>query len=150
VLQVIVVAAMLFIVAAILFPVFAQAKTSGKPTCLSNLKGASLGESIYAEDWNGLLTPAATWADSCAPYARAGSFRCLELRSTNIDEYGHAFRRILGGCHLAWVAQSGSTPLIFDSKDHRGMRTAASNFWRPGGTPVNGPASRLPTAMSRT
>ena len=59
--ELLVVIAIIAILAAILFPVFAQAKEAAKKTqCLSNLKQIGLGATMYATDSDDLL-PATGW-----------------------------------------------------------------------------------------
>ncbi len=54
--ELLVVIAIIAILAAILFPVFAQARESARvTTCLSNLKQIGLGELMYAEDYDQLF-----------------------------------------------------------------------------------------------
>ena len=59
--ELLVVIAIIAILAAILFPVFAQAKEAAKKTsCLSNVKNLSLGENIYSTDNDDFFVPVAT------------------------------------------------------------------------------------------
>lgn len=54
--ELLVVIAIIAVLAAILFPVFAQAKAKARQTtCLSNLKQIGLAFSMYAADWDDLL-----------------------------------------------------------------------------------------------
>src|SRR6476659_7957797 len=56
--ELLVVIAIIAILAAILFPVFAQARAKARQaTCLSNLKQISLGLSMYAQDYDEALVP---------------------------------------------------------------------------------------------
>src|SRR5438132_103636 len=53
------------IMAAIMFPVFAQAREKARQySCLSNLKQLSLGMMMYSEDYNETLPPSAGWMDT--------------------------------------------------------------------------------------
>ena len=98
--ELLVVIAIIAILAAILFPVFAQARTKAKATsCLSNTKQLALGLSMYADDFDDMypkgafnpvgvaittsmtpvsgITQAITWADVLLPYAKSKSmFAC--------------------------------------------------------------------------
>jgi len=57
--ELLVVIAIISVLAAILFPVFAQAKLAAKGTvCLSNLKQLGLAESLYLQDWDDQFQPA--------------------------------------------------------------------------------------------
>jgi prepilin-type N-terminal cleavage/methylation domain-containing protein/prepilin-type processing-associated H-X9-DG protein len=75
--ELLVVIAIIAILAAILFPVFAQAKEAAKKTaCLSNLKQLTLGELMYANDYDDTTTPAdyevASAENASYPYVIAG------------------------------------------------------------------------------
>src|SRR5471030_1093652 len=57
--ELLVVIAIIAILAAILFPVFAQAKESAKKTvCLSQAKQTGLSEMMYANDYDNTMVPA--------------------------------------------------------------------------------------------
>src|SRR3712207_2449336 len=57
--ELLVVIAIIAILAAILFPVFAQAwEKARQAACLSNLKQVGLGLQMYAQDWDETLPPA--------------------------------------------------------------------------------------------
>jgi prepilin-type N-terminal cleavage/methylation domain-containing protein/prepilin-type processing-associated H-X9-DG protein len=63
--ELLVVIAIIAILAAILFPVFAQAREKARAaTCLSNLKQIGLGVMMYVQDWDGSYPP-----DRVAPLA---------------------------------------------------------------------------------
>ena len=54
--ELLVVIAIIAILAAILFPVFAQAREKARQsTCLSNMKQIGLGQSMYLQDWDELF-----------------------------------------------------------------------------------------------
>ena len=56
--ELLVVIAIIAILAAILFPVFAQARESARKTaCLSNCKQIALAVTMYAQDYDELLVP---------------------------------------------------------------------------------------------
>lgn len=95
--ELLVVIAIIAILAAILFPVFAQAKEAAKKTVdLSNLKQTGLGNMMYSSDnddmfvrheyatanrmigsWNAPLT----WRDAVMPYVKSGN-----VRNGNVDQ----------------------------------------------------------------
>jgi prepilin-type N-terminal cleavage/methylation domain-containing protein len=80
--ELLVVIAIIAILAAILFPVFAQAKAAAKKTAsLSNIKQIVLAQMMYSNDYDDFVTPATAWgtqasglplcfdaADCIAPY----------------------------------------------------------------------------------
>lgn len=66
--ELLVVIAIIAILAAILFPVFAQAKVAAKATAsVSNLKQLTLGHQIYMGDHDDMTVPAATWNNPSDP-----------------------------------------------------------------------------------
>ena len=82
--ELLVVIAIIAILAAILFPVFAQAREKARQaTCLSNNKQIALAVMMYAQDYDeGLplgsflltgMTSAVTWQDLIEPYVKVGA-----------------------------------------------------------------------------
>jgi prepilin-type N-terminal cleavage/methylation domain-containing protein/prepilin-type processing-associated H-X9-DG protein len=80
--ELLVVIAIIAILAAILFPVFAQARDSArKVSCTSNLKQIGLAMLMYAGDYDETLpwaasnavTPTMTWYDLVEPYVKVGA-----------------------------------------------------------------------------
>src|SRR5688572_14558614 len=86
--ELLVVIAIIAILAAILFPVFAQAREAARKTsCLSNVKQIMTGVKMYTQDYDELnpqyvWTPVAggnyhTWMELVNPYVKnAGVFLC--------------------------------------------------------------------------
>jgi prepilin-type N-terminal cleavage/methylation domain-containing protein/prepilin-type processing-associated H-X9-DG protein len=83
--ELLVVIAIIAILAAILFPVFAQAKEAAKKTsCLSNLKQIGLGTLMYTNDSDDMYTqseyggngagPHIAWTTTTYPYIKNGDF----------------------------------------------------------------------------
>jgi len=75
--ELLVVIAIIAILAAILFPVFAQAREKARQTaCLSNTKQVMTGSLIYIQDYDELMPLAfdwnmlSTWADRIQPYTK--------------------------------------------------------------------------------
>jgi prepilin-type N-terminal cleavage/methylation domain-containing protein len=81
--ELLVVIAIIAILAAILFPVFAQARERARQAgCLSNMRQLVAGHQMYAQDWDEILVPAANyvvdetaperiWTNVVAPYVRS-------------------------------------------------------------------------------
>ncbi len=80
--ELLVVIAIIAILAAILFPVFAQARAAGRKTrCISNMKQIALGVSLYTTDYDetypfcasNAVTPTVFWWDLLEPYVKSGA-----------------------------------------------------------------------------
>jgi prepilin-type N-terminal cleavage/methylation domain-containing protein/prepilin-type processing-associated H-X9-DG protein len=76
--ELLVVIAIIAILAAILFPVFAQAwEQARKTSCLSNVKQIGLGSAMYTQDYDEQFVvawgdPAGVWTDLLQPYIKNG------------------------------------------------------------------------------
>jgi prepilin-type N-terminal cleavage/methylation domain-containing protein len=102
--ELLVVIAIIAILAAILFPVFAQAREKARTTsCLSNMKQAGLAWQMYLQDYDETMVPAFTydpaqgtyyWAKLQDPYTK--SWQIYHCPSAP-DPFG-----IWGGGPLAW------------------------------------------------
>jgi hypothetical protein len=107
------------ILAAILLPVFSQAKFAAQRTAaLSNSKRAALGAILYSADYDNRLPLAQNWMDSTFPYSKSETvFRSPLAMKDNPDAYGFAFRLDLSGKKMADIAQPAKAEMIFDSTD---------------------------------
>ena len=86
--ELLVVIAIIAILAAILFPVFAQAREKARQTtCLSNTKQLSLSVLMYTQDYDeqlALIRGAQSWVYMAQPYIKSYSvLRCPSDTSTN-------------------------------------------------------------------
>lgn len=86
---------------------------------------------MYANDFDDRLPPAKTWMDKTMPYSKdKWSYRCPALQRSGPNEFGHAFRRSLGGIDVGNASNPDQEAMIFDSTDLT---------WN-----ANGPLSLLP------
>src|SRR5690349_1813904 len=69
---------------------------SGRPydrvqACSSNLRQLYTGMSLYAQDWDSRLPPAA-WMDATYPYVEdTAVYHCPEVVRSHPNEYGYAY-----------------------------------------------------------
>jgi prepilin-type N-terminal cleavage/methylation domain-containing protein/prepilin-type processing-associated H-X9-DG protein len=108
--ELLVVIAIIAILAAILFPVFAQAREKARTiSCLSNHKQLALAHLMYAQDYDELLAPVALtnagpyWELLVKAYIKnTGVYTCPS--TTNVWP---------GWCNAAWGIKEGSQPEPF-------------------------------------
>lgn len=96
--ELLVVIAIISIIAAILFPVFAQAREKARQTsCLNNEKQLSLGVLMYTEDYDETLLPSAVngpagpilWPDEIEAYVKNTQVRfCPSDGGEKVNSYG--------------------------------------------------------------
>jgi prepilin-type N-terminal cleavage/methylation domain-containing protein/prepilin-type processing-associated H-X9-DG protein len=97
--EILVVVAIVGILAAILFPVFARARENARRTsCSSNLKQIFLAHSMYRDDYDGIFAPCAylnasggqvEWPELFFPYTRSQQiFLCPSDSSSKEISYG--------------------------------------------------------------
>jgi prepilin-type N-terminal cleavage/methylation domain-containing protein/prepilin-type processing-associated H-X9-DG protein len=110
--ELLVVIAIIAILAAILFPVFAQAREKARATtCVSNLKQAGLAVAMYAQDYDEVLPfaamnpanqPLVMWYDLVEPYVKSGTGGIITAASGGAGRRYAAF----------WVCPSFSSQAI--------------------------------------
>lgn len=62
------------ILAAIVFPVFAQAREKARQvSCMSNLKQLAVGNLMYVQDYDEHFPIASTWQENMTPYTKSDS-----------------------------------------------------------------------------
>ena len=112
---------MIPILAAILFPVFAQARAKARTTvCLSNVKQQTLGVLMYAEDFDERLPVAAEWMTVTQPYVKNNAAMHCSAFPNGIAEdgsqaYGYAYNSHLDRAVESKVKFPSTTPLLYDS-----------------------------------
>jgi len=148
--ELLVVIAIIAILAAILFPVFAQAREKARSSsCLSNQKQIALAFSMYSQDYDETYPPgffvdpttslAFRWEDSVKPYIKGGNVGgILTCPSASSRAYAYSMNGWLSGKSQASAGNAADTILTADgaqvqsqaSKDK--TDTAAYNLPRTG------------------
>jgi prepilin-type N-terminal cleavage/methylation domain-containing protein/prepilin-type processing-associated H-X9-DG protein len=150
--ELLVVIAIIAILAAILFPVFAQAREKARSSsCLSNQKQIALAHSMYAQDYDetyapatipGLLEPTSgvdvRWEDSVKPYIKGGNVGgILTCPSASARTYGYSMNAALAGKSAAQAGNAAETILTADAAQTTGAH--AAKVGEAKGLPVSGP-----------
>ena len=116
-------AAITAIVAAILFPVFAQSKGRKRVTCLSHVKQLAAGLLMYASDSDDRLPDRDAWMDAESAYVKPTAvFRCPQAKGP----YGYAFNAFLDRASLARFPDPKAVPTVYDSVNP--IRNASDAF----------------------
>jgi hypothetical protein len=89
-----------------------------KAECLSNVKELTSATLRFADDHNGRLPDAASWADEIAPYvnATAATFRCPSAAN---KDFAYAYNSSLSGKKLGDIQEPEKVVLIFESDTGR-------------------------------
>lgn len=102
--------------AAILFPVFGQAKIAAQRTaCLANIKKSSTAVLLYSGDYDDKFPPAAAWMEVGKPYLPTGPspFHCPLVT----DGHGFAMNDALSKKVTSQIAAPETTILLFETED---------------------------------
>jgi prepilin-type N-terminal cleavage/methylation domain-containing protein/prepilin-type processing-associated H-X9-DG protein len=121
--ELLVVIAIIAILAAILFPVFAQAREKARSsTCLSNQKQIGLAFSMYAQDYDETFpfpyfqVTDQWWEDMVNPYIRSqskgGIMTCSSAPSAG---FAYSMNAAMGGTSLATASRPADTVLTADA-----------------------------------
>ena len=121
------------ILAAILFPVFAQAREKARFTsCTTNVKRLSFAATVYAQDWDQTLPAAKQWMTRLEPYTKGVgndrngnarpseyAFHCPSVapRRSNPDKFGYAYNSKLNDVSLITLPNISRIPMIYDSEN---------------------------------
>jgi prepilin-type N-terminal cleavage/methylation domain-containing protein/prepilin-type processing-associated H-X9-DG protein len=160
--ELLVVIAIIALLAAILFPVFAQAREKARQTsCLSNEKQIGIGILQYVEDYNDQVpacvefynTPYAGvygWAGEIYPYVKSNSvFTCPDDPTNNGISYGLNANLVNSQSAACWqadwnhavkvpqIASPSKTIMIFEEQGASGTPSTSSNSPYGGWDPSN-------------
>lgn len=103
--------AVLAILAAILFPVFARAKYKAQQTaCMSNLKQIGVALRVYAVDNDNRLPPADSWRQALKPYLEAED---LYICPSSRKQY--VFNEALGSQNIEAISNPMEVPMAWDA-----------------------------------
>ena len=101
----------LLVSGAVLFPIFAQAKSCSK--CVSGaryVRRLSLAMLVYSGDHDGSFAPRDVWADAILPYVKSSdAFRSPSPRGA----WGYAFNGALD--HARMSPDAARVPMVYDS-----------------------------------
>ena len=102
------------VLAAILFPVFAQAReASRKATCLRSLTQLSVAGQMYTQDHDGRYPIRGSWEDAALPFHNnPGLLTCPSEASATP---GYAFNAAMSRLHQDRVTAPERQPMLFES-----------------------------------
>jgi prepilin-type N-terminal cleavage/methylation domain-containing protein/prepilin-type processing-associated H-X9-DG protein len=125
--ELLVVIAIIAILAAILFPVFAQAREKARSsTCLSNQKQIGLAFGMYGQDYDETFPPPVLtdkgtgveswWQDLVRPYIKANNVGgILTCPSASTSGFAYSMNGAVGNQALAFISKPAETILTADA-----------------------------------
>jgi prepilin-type processing-associated H-X9-DG protein len=117
--------AVIAIVAAILFPVFAQAREAARSaSCQSNLKQISTAILMYAQDYDEVLPPKSNWQDGVDPYVRNPAVYTCPSAPGLPNAYAYNSR--LDRRSMDDIPFPAAQPMVFES--HLGARNGSDEL----------------------
>jgi type II secretory pathway pseudopilin PulG len=133
------------ILAAILFPVFQQARIAAKSSnALSNAKDIGIAISLYTNEYDDHLPPAIKWMDATVPSLVEGSIKTFRSPALKEDEFGLAFYKPLSGMLIYKVRDVDKQPMFFDSDlTQRNATSGLETMPKAGRWQRNGKASNI-------
>jgi prepilin-type processing-associated H-X9-DG protein len=112
--EALVVIALVGVVAAILFPVFARTRcvcyTGG---CMPNVRQISIALLMYADDHEDQLPLATGWQDALSPYLRSSSLWVCSARKEQTPAY--SYNALLHCRRINTLASPAEQPMLFES-----------------------------------
>ena len=107
------------VLAAILFPVFSQARAAAQKTaCLSNMKQMGVSLLMYQAENNDNFPKADQWYDKTVQESKSPGFHCpIAVREAGTDAIGYGFNKALSGLSAEKVAPQDKTVMLFESRE---------------------------------
>jgi prepilin-type processing-associated H-X9-DG protein len=107
------------IFAAILFPVFAQAREKARTmSCLANVKQLSAAMVMYSQDYDGRFPRATVWMDAIRPrITKETVYHCPSVRGSGPSSFGYAFNSNLTGKKAAAIPNPAAARMLYDSSN---------------------------------
>ena len=106
--------AVIAVMAAVLFPVFAQSREAArKAACLSNVKQASMGLQMYCQDYDEKFPPPGQWQAALNPYIKNTRVYVCPSRQELLS--GYAYNSLLDKKSVGDIAAPANAPTIFES-----------------------------------
>lgn len=102
------------ILAAIIFPIFANARYNAVDTiCLSNMKNIGVALQMYTEDNESNYPSEKSWSDSLSPYIRGNAIQ----KCPCVPQYGYAMNSKISGKSSTALMKHTSvqTPVVFET-----------------------------------
>ena len=107
------------IMAAILFPVFSQARIRAKSiSCMSNIRNLGTAVQMYVQDYDDNFPVADKWTERIYPYYKNYNItRCPSVSTTDNGQYGYAYNDKIAGVNLGKIKNPAIYSLIYDSSN---------------------------------
>ncbi len=112
-----VVAAVIMVFAAILFPVFAKPiEKARQTTCTSQVRQLATAIQMYAQDNNGVYPPADHWVQAIDTYVgNSKMYHCPSDANTDDSHVSYAYNAMLSGKHQSMIPHPEDTVTVFDA-----------------------------------
>ena len=129
--ELLVVIAIIAVLAAILFPVFAQAREKARQSsCMNNLRQLSLAMVMYAQDYSNAYPPANGWISTFGSNAKLPGkiFDCpsSKVRGTNVTP-SYCFSNTAAG-QMTYTIKAPTTTLLFVEGAHAAATALATTI----------------------
>lgn len=104
------------VMAAVLFPVFSQAKFAAQRTsCRSSVKQWTVAAIMYAGDFDDRLPKADRWMDATESYMSEFKSCPIAFKESGPQAFGYGFNDALSGMEISKIKEHSRTVMIFES-----------------------------------